>query len=335
MLISKLQDFIVRSYNNPATLKRTIYVEGSSGIGKSQVIHQASEALRAQYPDEWQDVVDLRLSQCDVTDLRGVPSIVEGRTHWNPPAFFPKAGTRGIFFMDEITSAPPSMQAVAYQIALDRVGIPDGWLVVAAGNKQSDRGVTFTMAAPLLNRMTKISADTEIDSFLAHYMKCGKRPEIAAFLHERRDFMHKFDGKAAGEQFPTPRAWFAASDHLDMCTDPSERVEVIKGDVGHEAAAQLEAFLRVWETMPKLDAIYKDPDSVEVPKELNVKYCVAMGIASSLTKDNFNAGYKFLKRMPKEFQTLSVRLAYNRDKTIALAGVAFAEWALDNQSAFN
>lgn len=334
MLISKIQDFIVRSYGNENTKKRTIYIEGASGIGKSQVIHQASDALKAQFPEEWCGIIDLRLSQCDVTDLRGVPSVVEGRTHWNPPNFFPREGTRGIFFMDEITSAPPSMQAVAYQIALDRVGIPDGWMVIAAGNSQSDRGVTFTMAAPLLNRMTKIDAATELDSFITHYLRCGKRPEIAAFLHERRDFMHKFDGKAAGQQFPSPRAWFAASDHIDLCTDPSERVEVITGDVGAEAASQLEAFLRVWETMPKLDAIYKDPDSVPVPKELNVKYCIAMGIAASITKDNFAQGYQYLKRMPKEFQTLSIRLAYARDKSIATAGKAFAEWAVANQNAF-
>lgn len=334
MLISKLSDFLVRSYNNPNTAKRTVYLEGSSGIGKSQVIHQTSDLLAKQYPAEWAGIIDLRLSQCDVTDLRGVPSVTEGRTTWNPPDFFPRKGTRGIFFMDEITSAPPSMQAVAYQLALDRIGIPDGWLVVAAGNKQSDRGVTFTMAAPLLNRMTKIDVETEVDSFLNYYIKCGKRPEIAAFLHERRDFMHKFDGKSAGQQFPSPRAWFAASDHLDLCTDPSERVEVLSGDVGSEAAAQLEAFLRVWETMPKLDLIYKDPDSVQVPTQLNVKYCVAMGIASSLSKANFNNGYKYLARMPAEFMTLAIRMAYQRDNTIADSGAMFAKWAIDNQSAF-
>ena len=334
MLISKLSDFLVRSYNNPNTAKRTVYLEGASGIGKSQIIHQTSDVLAKQYPDEWKGIIDLRLSQCDVTDLRGVPSIVDGRTVWNSPDFFPKEGTRGILFLDEITSAPPAMQAVAYQIALDRLGMPDGWFIVAAGNKQSDRGVTFTMAAPLINRMTKIDVETEINSFLSHYMQRGKRPEIAAFLHERPDFMHKFDGKSAGQQFPTPRAWFAASDHLDLCTNPSERVEILGGDIGIEAASQLEAFLRVWETMPKLDSIYKDPDTVRIPDQLNVKYCVAMGLAATLTKDNFNNGFKYLKRMPKEFQTLSVRMAYQRDKGIAGAGAAFAEWAIANQEAF-
>ena len=86
--------------------------------------------------------------------------------------------------------------------------------------------------------------------------------------------------------------------------------------------------------MPKLDSIYKDPDTVRIPDQLNVKYCVAMGLAATLTKDNFNNGFKYLKRMPKEFQTLSVRMAYQRDKGIAGAGAAFAEWAIANQEAF-
>ena len=86
--------------------------------------------------------------------------------------------------------------------------------------------------------------------------------------------------------------------------------------------------------MPKLDSIYKDPDSVGIPDQLNVKYCVAMGLAATLTKENFANGYKYLKRMPKEFQTLAVRMAYARDKTISSAGATFAEWAITNQEAF-
>jgi len=336
MRIANLGDFVTRAYQNEATRNRTLYIEGPSGIGKSQVIHQASAALAKLYADDdqpWAGMIDLRLSQCDVTDLRGVPSIVNGRTHWNTPDFFPKENTRGILFLDEITSAPPAMQAVAYQLALDRVGLPPGWMVIAAGNRQSDRGVTFAMAAPLLNRMTKISVDVELDGFMSYYASQGKRPEILAFLRERPEFLHKFDGKSVGEQFPSPRGWFAASDHMELAKDDSERVEILSGDIGSEAATSFEAFLRVWETMPKLEMIYKDPDSVDIPKDLNVKYCVTMGIAATLTVDNFDNGWKYLKRLPSEMQTLAIKLAYMRDKTLTNSKT-FSEWAIANQHAF-
>ena len=333
MRIAKLQDFLVRSYNDPKTRMYTVFIEGPSGIGKSDVIRQTSMAL-SRTVENWAGLIDLRLSQCDTTDLRGVPSITsDGRTTWNIPDFFPRKNTAGIFFMDEVTSASPAMQAVAYQVALDRLHMPEGWMVIAAGNRQSDKGITFNMAAPLTNRMTKLEVDAELDGFQMHAAKCQIRPEIMAFLQERAEFLHKFDGKMAGAQFPTPRGWFRASAHLDLCTDPSERVEVLNGDVGAEAAATFEAFLRVWETMPKLAAIYKDPDNVKIPDKLDVKHCVVMGIAATVDVKTFENAYKYLARMPAEFQTLAVKLAHQRDPDISKAA-GFVEWALANQRVF-
>ena len=81
-----------------------------------------------------------------------------------------------------------------------------------------------------------------------------------------------------------------------------------------------------WDEMPKLDMIYKDPDAVKMPKEPKVMYGVSMWIASTLTKDNFAIAYKYIKRMPMEFQILVVRTAYRREASIAGAGKEFNEW---------
>jgi hypothetical protein len=330
MRIANLADFLVRTYENPQARMHTTFIRGASGIGKSDSIKQASAILSARYGDEWAGFVDLRLSQCDITDLRGVPSVVDKRTVWNMPEFFPKPNTRGIFFMDEITSAPPAMQAVAYQLALDRLHLPEGWMVVAAGNKQSDRGVTFTMAAPLVARMCLIDVDPELDGFLSYAALHKARPEIMAFIAERPDMLHNFDAKVAGEPFPNPRSWMRASVHLDLALEPAERVEVLQGDVGKEAAALFEAFLRVWETMPKLSQIFEDPDSVEVPERLDVKHCVVMGLAAMIDEKNFDNAYKFLARLPKEMQTLCVRLAHRRNPAISKTQ-GYVKWAVNNQ----
>jgi hypothetical protein len=331
MKIATLANFLTRHYNNDATRHTTVFVRGASGIGKSDAVRQAAAELQAQYPDEWAGVVDLRLAQCDVTDLRGVPSVVDGRTVWNKPEFFPRAGTRGIFFLDEITSAPPSMQAVAYQIALDRLHMPDGWMVVTGGNRQSDRGVTFAMASPLVARMCVIDVETELHGFLEYAASHGVRPEIMAFLSERPDLLHNFEAAHAGEPFPNPRSWVRASAHLTLCEDsPAERVEVMGGDVGKEAAASLEAFLRVWETMPKLQDIFDNPDSVEMPERMDVQHCVVMGLATLSNETNFDNAYKFLARMPKELQTLAVKLTHRRCPTISKTQ-GYVKWAVANQ----
>lgn len=331
MKISKLADFLVKHYENVKTRMTTLYVRGPSGIGKSDSVRQAIKKLSSMYPDDEVHLVDLRLSQCDVTDLRGVPSVVDGRTVWNLPDFFPKPGTRGILFLDEITSAPPSMQAVAYQLALDRLHMPEGWMVVAAGNRQSDRGVTYSMASPLAARMCFIDVDAELDGFLERAAEEQIRPEIMAFIAERPDMLHNFDKATAGEPFPNPRSWFRASNHLDLCEgDPSERVEVLSGDVGKEAAALFEAFMRVWETMPRLQDIYERPETVEIPERLDVKHCLVMGIAATVTDKNVDKAYTFTSRLPKEMQTLCMKLAVKRCPAITNTQ-AFVKWAVANQ----
>ena len=319
-------------YDNPVTRKRAVLLEGKSGVGKSQTVQQFAD--ERDLP-----VIDLRLSQCDPTDLRGVPNVIDGRTYWNVPSFFPdpEKNPAGVLFLDEITSAPPAVQAIAYQLVLDRAQgeytLPDDWMIVLAGNKQSDRGVTFQMAAPLKNRMTCIDVDTVLDDVLEFGAANGLDPRVMAFISDRADLLHKFDKESYGKQFPTPRGWFAVSDKLPMAFDEQTRVELIKGDVGHEAAVSFEQFMRIWETMPSINKIFSDPESVEVPQQVNVRYCVTMGLAARMDKDNFDNAWIYLKKMPREFQTLCVKLAYQRDKALSQAK-SFTEWALANREAF-
>jgi len=332
MRIGKISDTIVSLYNNDATRKRAVFLRGPSGIGKSQTVWQAAQALGIE-------VIDLRLSQMDPVDLRGVPSVSDDNTTvWNTPSFFPRdPKSSGVLFMDEVTSAPPAIQAAAYQLVLDRAlgdyKLPDGWMIVAAGNRQSDRGVTFTMAAPLMNRFTVLDVDTTLDDWRDHAFTVGVRPEIAAFLSDRADFLHKYTSDNYGEQFPSPRSWLAASDILNMELPESTRIEMLNGVVGREAAGAFETFLRIWDVVPRLDLIFENPDAVAVPEQMNVRYCVAMGLAARMDKKTFNNAYAYLKRMPKEFQTLCVKLAYQRDPSIAQA-TQFSDWAENNRDAF-
>jgi MoxR-like ATPase len=123
------------------------------GVGKSQMVAQIGR--RHQAP-----VIDIRLSQMEPSDLRGIPFRVGDVVQWAVPAMLPDLHSvtvpRGVLFLDEITSAPPAVSAAAYQLILDRrlgdYQIPGGWAIFAAGNRQGDRGVTYAMPAPLANR---------------------------------------------------------------------------------------------------------------------------------------------------------------------------------------
>lgn len=333
MQIQHVTPILVKRYLNADTRKRATFLRGPSGIGKSEVVYQTSELL-AQHVKDWQGVVDLRLAQMDPVDLRGVPHVAEdGRTHWARPAFLPSTGA-GILFLDEITSAPPAVQAAAYQLVLtpEDFGIPAEWMVVCAGNRKSDRGVTYNIAAPLQNRLCDIDVSTTVDNFINHAITCNIRPEILSFLKDRPDLLHKFEPTGDIKPFPSPRAWFAVSATLGLDLPTQDRVELIKGDVGEEAAMIFETHLRLFESMPRIDDILAGAD-VPLPKELNVRYCVAMGLATRLDATNFDNAWKFLQQMPGDIQTMVIKLAHKRDSRITRSK-AFTAWAVTNQDAF-
>jgi hypothetical protein len=333
MRIQKIKPILAKRYLNPKTRKRTVFLRGKSGVGKSDSIKQLSEFL-SEHVKDWRGVIDLRLAQCDPTDLRGIPSVSEGRTVWAKPDFLPESGA-GIILLDEMSSAPPAVQAAAYQITLtpEDFGIPPEWMIIGAGNSKSDRGVTFNFAAPLQNRMCDITVENTLDDFLDYAITQNIAPEVLSFLRDRPDMLHKFEGGNDIKPFPSPRSWFAVSDGLELDLQQGERVEMIKGDVGEEAAIMFETHLRLYETMPRIDDILSGKN-VPVPDELSVVYCVAMGLAVRIDAENFDNAWKFMKQMKGDVQTLVMKLAYKRDTTISRSP-AFSEWAIANAGAFS
>lgn len=333
MRIQHVTPILVKRYLNEATRRRTVFLRGKSGIGKSDVVYQTSELLSKHIPD-WRGVVDLRLAQCDPTDLRGVPHVVDGRTVWARPDFLPQEGS-GILFLDEITSAAPAVQSTAYQLTLtpEDFGIPSTWMIIAAGNNKSDRGVTYNLAAPLQNRMCDIQVSTSLDDFRNYAITKDIHPAILAFVSDRPDMLHKFEGGNEIKPFPSPRSWFAVSDVLDLDIPLQDRIELIRGDIGDEAGMMFETHMRTWESMPRIDDILAGRD-VPMPKELNVVYCVAMGLATRVDSENLDRAWNFLSNMSGDIQTLVMKLAYKRDKRIANSA-AFTKWATTNAEAFS
>jgi hypothetical protein len=323
MRIGHLARTIISCYENPNTRKHALLLLGSAGIGKSQVCAQVAEYFRSQLDPNF-GFVDVRLSQLDPVDMRGVPYIVDGQTRWATPCFLPDCEKvpNGILFLDEINAAPPSVAAAGYQLILDRAlgeyKLGEGWIILAAGNEQSDRGVTFTMPAPLTNRFIPIKVTTHLDDVMDRAAVVGVDPVVMAFLKARADYLHKFDGKAyvSGEQFPTPRGWFKVSDILSLQLDNKQRDELIHGSVGKEAGHDFVTFLKLRDSVVSFEEILNDPEGAEVPAELNRRYMVTMTLAARMDKFNADTVYKYLRRLPRELQVMAVTLAYRRSREI-------------------
>ncbi len=261
-----------------------VMIWGPPGVGKSQIIAQVAEKHRVP-------VIDIRLSQMEPSDLRGIPFREGDKVEWAVPAMLPDAerhGPEGILFLDEITSAPPSVSAAAYQLILDRrlgeYEVPERWAIFAAGNRQGDRGVTYTMPAPLANRFAHFEFDLNLDDWVSWAYAHGIDDRVIAFLRFRPDLLFEFDPAHNPVAFPSPRSWEFAHRALQKFGDHGELLlGALQACVGEAAGVELYAFVQNLDKMPDLDAITRG-EEVAVPEEIDLQYAVASALVGRALK---------------------------------------------------
>ena len=251
---------------------------GPPGVGKSQIVAQVGQ--RHAVP-----VIDLRLSQMEPSDLRGIPFREGNLVEWAIPAMLPdtqRHGAQGILFLDEITSAVPSVSAAAYQLILDRrlgdYRVPEGWAIFAAGNRQGDRGVTYTMPAPLANRFSHFEVELNLDDWVAWAYQHQLDERVIGFLRFRPELLFKFDPAHNPVAFPTPRSWeFAHRALQKFVNSPQLLLNTLQACVGTAAGIELKAFIDHLDQMPDIDAILRG-ETVKTPQEVDLQYAVASAL---------------------------------------------------------
>jgi len=218
---------------------------GAPGVGKSALVAQAARACGVP-------MIDLRLSQLEASDLRGMPYQKDGKVEWAIPSMLPDAmrhGVRGVLFLDEINAALPQVAAAAYQLILDRrlgdYHLPEGWAILAAGNRLGDRGVTYAMPAPLANRFTHVELEPSIEDWLAWAAEVGVDARLCGFLRQRPDLLMVFPERANVYAFPSPRSWAFTDRALRKFASDADLLEpALIACVGEVAGMLLLAYLQ-------------------------------------------------------------------------------------------
>lgn len=287
--------------------KRPVYIHGSPGVGKSRVVADA-------VAESGGTLRDVRVSLLDPVDLRGLPTVDNGMAKWAIPEFLPDAkrdGPKGTLLLDELSSAPPSVQTAAYQLVLDRklgeYTLPEGWSVVAAGNKATDRAVVQKMSKALANRFTHVEFEIDVKDWVSWALAHGVRTEVIAFIRYRPELLHDFDPSATEHAFASPRSWEFVSDFLEA--GPAREIEnaVYAGTVGEGPAAEFTGFLRIYRNLPDPAMILMSPGNAPVPEDPATLYATCGSLAWMATEDNFDRVTEYAARMPAEFGVLMVR----------------------------
>ena len=300
-----------RSIQKAIQKRRPVFLWGPPGIGKSDIVKQIGE-------DAKREVIDVRLALWEPTDIKGIPyyNAEQGKMVWAPPAELPTdADSTAIIFLDELNSAAPAVQAAAYQLILNRkVGtyeLPKGVDLVAAGNRDGDRGVTYRMPAPLANRFVHLEAKVDFDDWQEWAVMNSIHPEVVGYVGFAKQDLYDFDPKSASKSFATPRSWSFVSELLaDDDTDVDTLHNLVAGAVGDGLATKFMAHRKVAGRMPKaqdiLDGKVKTLEIKEVSAmySLTVSLCYELKSASEKKAKDFNdMADRFFEYMMANFPT--------------------------------
>jgi hypothetical protein len=257
--------------------KRPVFLWGPPGIGKSEVVQEITDELGGL-------MIDLRMAQMEPTDIRGIPYFNKdnGKMDWAPPVDLPDEELASkypivVLFLDEMNSAPPAVQAAGYQLVLNRqVGkykLPDNVVIVAAGNRDSDKGVTYRMPMPLANRFIHLEMKPDFSAWQQWAVNKGIHKDVVGYLSFAKQDLYDFDSKSSSRAFATPRTWTFVSDLLndEENMDTDTQFNLVAGAIGEGLAVKFAAHRKVAGKMPEPSEILNGK-----VKELNVKEISAM-----------------------------------------------------------
>lgn len=318
-------DIVTRSVNtlvkNPsmAGTLPAIIIKGAPGCGKSTIVREVAKSLGIGF-------IDVRLAQMERCDFAGLPSVKDGVTSWNVPEFWPRdPNSKGIIFFDEITAAPSDVQVAAYSLILDRkipnsgYTLPEGWYIVAAGNRKEDRSVAKTMSAALANRFVHFELEANAEEWAEWAVVHKLHHSVTGFINYRPSLLFKMQDQNLEAGWPSPRSWERVSQVIPLFEDNEEVLrKVVYGLVGNQAGVEFMSFFKLDTKLDSVLEMLTNPKAeIRIPEKGDEKYALCSAISYLLWngKDEeehtlrISGMYRILMKMTPDFATLTAKLA--------------------------
>ncbi len=310
--------------------KKSLFVWGKPGIGKSFAVAKIAKELATEADKEFSlntfsenqySLIDIRASQLDPSDLRGLMIIREGKTVYALPEWLPTKG-QGILFFDELNLAYPSVQAACYQLILDRrlgtYQLPDGFSIIAAGNTADDKANVYEMPAPLCNRFIHNTLDIPtVEDWSDWASANGVESNIIGFVNLKPSAMYSFDPKHKDKAFSTPRTLAFLSDMIKGVTDMKDISEFAESTIGEGLAKEFVAFVKLGSKI-NIDEILEHPEKIEKLTSIDLKYLAISAIADYYKNDKDKIMVPMLKcalHVEPEFARLMIRMCKLHNET--------------------
>ncbi len=326
MNVNRLVDNLATAYCNiisanvPIKKFPSVMLWGPPGVGKSQAVRQIGKRIKTQ-TGKRVHITDVRLLLFNPIDLRGIPTSNADKTLavWLKPQIFQMDESDNIvniLFLDEISAAPQSVQAAAYQITLDRVigehKLPENCIVIAAGNRTTDKSVAFKMPKALANRLMHIEVEGSFKSWKQWAIQSGINAKVVGFLSFRRERLMSFDSSNDDLAFATPRSWEMVSNILNYVESDVDKVySLVAGIVGCGAALEFRTWSKVYNELPDIEEIF-DGKQPKIPTRTDAMYalCSSMTAYAREHKDDIHRianSIRYAQRLSPDFSTVLLK----------------------------
>lgn len=303
-----------------------ICIHSSPGVGKSTIVKNITKELGIGF-------VDVRLTQMEPCDILGLPvPDKENRTmNWFVNGRWPSdPTTKGILFLDEITSCDKSVACAAYELILDRrlgdlYKIPDGWMIVSAGNLTTDRAIANTMSSALANRFMHFELQANAEDWVLWAQHNDVHPSVIGFINYRPGMLFNMDHENLERGWPSPRSWERVSHMVklygdSMHTDSATLRKIVYGLVGNRAGVEFMEFYKINREFDNvLDYMLNPNKEIVIPERSDAKYALVSAMNYLLwrgktTEDEnqrLDGFYRIVMKLSPDFASMAMIAAMN------------------------
>lgn len=286
---------------------------GAPGVGKSTIIRELCEQHDI-------DFIDIRLSQREPVDLRGLPVPKGDHVDWLLAGEWPRdPNSRGIILFDELSAADRTLQAAAYEIILDRrlgdlYSLPAGWLVMGAGNRIGDNAVSYTFSSALANRFCHLELMPDVEQWCRWAQDMALNRTVIGFLRFAPEHFFNMEGNVE-RGWPSPRSWERVSHVLkdagEIGLSEAHIRLMVSGLIGPGATMALFAYRESENKLPDVNAMLAGKIAVSIPEQYDAIYAFCLAVAHFLWRSDkkhynqrLNVFYEISSQLTSDFATL-------------------------------
>lgn len=307
--------------------KLPIMITGAPGIGKTDIVHAASNAANA-------DCIVMHPVVSDPTDFKGMPWVKDGVAEFLPFGDLNRlmhADKLTLCFMDDVGQASNAVQAALMQLVLARQingqKISDQVVFVTATNRRTDRAGVSGILEPLKSRfVTIVELVPDLKDWITWALspEANIVPQIIAYLRLRPEHLSDFRPTSDLVNSPSPRTWSHLSKLISLDLPQTMRLQAYAGAIGEPTAVEFASFERVWQSMVSPDVVLSNPKAAPIPSEPSALYALATALAMRVTKDSMQRYVTYIDRLigdnKAEFAAVSMQTAITRDQNLANTG---------------